>query len=253
MAPSPGSPPPPSKSLRPDPTQASGLYNTAGASPGRHGSAGAVIVPAASPARPLQVVAGSPFSPQPRHLCDGEGLWVEGMYLCVVTEPMPPFAIVAASRGWLQFCGFGAKEVKGRTLSMLQGPATERIVAAKLVNAAHKGIPTDAVLVSAHKANTKRCLHRALPHPHPRTLTRTLTLTLTLPLPLTRSTTRSTASPSTTTCASTPSPRTACSRDSRSSRSPLLQPLAHAALPLTTPHYPTLPLTTPHHDPSLTH
>ena len=179
-------------------------------------------MPAASPARPLQVVAGSPFSPQPRHLCDGEGLWVEGMYLCVVTEPMPPFAIVAASRGWLQFCGFGAKEVKGRTLSMLQGPATERIVAAKLVNAAHKGIPTDAVLVSAHKANTKRCLHKALPHPHPRTLTRTLTLTLPLPLPLTRSTTRSTASPSTTTCASTPSPRTASSRASRSSRAPLV-------------------------------
>lgn len=147
--------PPPSSTLRPDPIQASGLYNTAGASPGRHGgSAGAVIVPAASPARPLHVVAGSPFSPQPRHLCEGEGLWEEGMYLCVVTEPMPPFAIVAASRGWLQFCGFGAKEVKGRTLSMLQGPATSRIVASKLVNAAHNGVPTDAVLVNY----TKHCL-----------------------------------------------------------------------------------------------
>ena len=79
---------------------------------------------------------------------------MEGMYLCVVTEPTPPFAIVAASRGWLQFCGFDAKEVKGRTLSMLQGPATERVVAAKLVSAAHKGVATDAVLVNY----TKHCL-----------------------------------------------------------------------------------------------
>lgn len=111
-----------------------------------------MVVPAASPPRP--VVSGSPFSPQPRALCEGEGVWVEGMYLCVVTEPTPPFAIVAASRGWLQFCGFDAKEVKGRTLSMLQGPATERVVAAKLVSAAHKGVATDAVLVNY----TKHCL-----------------------------------------------------------------------------------------------
>ena len=111
-----------------------------------------MVVPAASPPRP--VVSGSPFSPQPRALCEGEGVWVEGMYLCVVTEPTPPFAIVAASRGWLQFCGFNANEVKGRTLSMLQGPATERVVAAKLVSAAHKGVATDAVLVNY----TKHCL-----------------------------------------------------------------------------------------------
>jgi len=139
----------PSPPAAPGPTQASGLYSTAGASPGR---AGSVVLPAASPPRP--VVSGSPFSPQPRALCEGEGVWVEGMYLCVVTEPMPPFAIVAASRGWLQFCGFDAKEVKGRTLSMLQGPATERVVAAKLVSAAHQGVATDAVLVNY----TKHCL-----------------------------------------------------------------------------------------------
>ena len=158
--------------LRPGPAQASGLYSTAGASPGR---AGTVVVPAASPPRP--VVSGSPFSPQPRALCEGEGVWVEGMYLCVVTEPTPPFAIVAASRGWLQFCGFDAKEVKGRTLSMLQGPATERVVAAKLVSAAHKGVATDAVLVNYTKAPTPnpnpnptpRCsARRSLPPRYPR-------------------------------------------------------------------------------------
>ena len=44
---------------------------------------------------------------------------------CVVTAARAPYAVVWASEAWLDLCGFAACEVVGRTLSMIQGPATD--------------------------------------------------------------------------------------------------------------------------------
>ena len=122
---------------------ASGLYVAESDSPPRH-----YLSPESA-----AVASASPFSPRSQ-LAAAEGLWVEGMSAFVVTEPSYPFAIVSASRDWLQFCGFTGAEVKGRTLRVLQGPATERLLAAKLVEAVKQGKAIDAVLTNY----TKHCL-----------------------------------------------------------------------------------------------
>ena len=145
---------------RPSPGQTFGLYGATGLyCTGNH----VPNEPPTSPPLRASVAAGSPFSPR-RQLAEAEGVWVDGMQAFVVTDPAPPFAIVTASRDWLQFCGFSASEVKGRTLRLLQGPATERLLAAKLVEAAQLGVSTDAVLTNY----TKHCLpFRNHIHVHP--------------------------------------------------------------------------------------
>lgn len=44
----------------------------------------------------------------------------------VVTEPTPPFRVVAVNKPWKNLCGYTQNEVEGRTLSVIQGEKTER-------------------------------------------------------------------------------------------------------------------------------
>jgi PAS domain S-box-containing protein len=53
----------------------------------------------------------------------------------VLTQPQPPYAIAWASEGWLDLCGFSSAEVVGRTLALIQGPATDRTQVARLMAA----------------------------------------------------------------------------------------------------------------------
>ena len=55
----------------------------------------------------------------------------------VLTQPQPPYAIAWASPGWLALCGYSSlAEIAGRTLSIVQGPRTERAVVDRIVEAA---------------------------------------------------------------------------------------------------------------------
>ena len=63
-------------------------------------------------------------------------------------ETDAPFRIVTVSRGWERLCGFDASQMRGQTLSVLQGPLTNRAAVRRLVDAAHRHEPTSARLVN---------------------------------------------------------------------------------------------------------
>jgi len=55
----------------------------------------------------------------------------------VLTQPQPPYAIAWASPGWLALSGYSSlAEIAGLTLSIVQGPRTQRAVVDRIVEAA---------------------------------------------------------------------------------------------------------------------
>ena len=44
----------------------------------------------------------------------------------VVCSAKPPYAVTSASADWLQLCGFVEHEVIGKTLALIQGPASNQ-------------------------------------------------------------------------------------------------------------------------------
>ena len=53
--------------------------------------------------------------------------------MVVLTSAEPPYAIMWASPGWLEVCGFTLPEIVGTDLRCIQGPATDRIAIASLM------------------------------------------------------------------------------------------------------------------------
>jgi len=43
-----------------------------------------------------------------------------------VCSAKPPYAVISASADWLQLCGFVEHEVIGKTLALIQGPASNQ-------------------------------------------------------------------------------------------------------------------------------
>jgi len=78
----------------------------------------------------------------------GEGLWRDGMRMCVLTQPAAPFRILEASPDWLAFCGFNGRQVQGCTLRIVQGGKTERINTRRMLELASRGVGTDEVLTN---------------------------------------------------------------------------------------------------------
>lgn len=54
--------------------------------------------------------------------------------MVVLTSAEPPYAIMWASPGWLEVCGFTLPEIVGTDLRCIQGPATDRIAIASLMD-----------------------------------------------------------------------------------------------------------------------
>jgi len=79
---------------------------------------------------------------------------VDGGGMVVLTQPMPPFAVTWASAGWLDVCGFAADEIVGRTLSAIQGAATDRVAVGRLMEAVRTKRPVEGLrLINYSKKN----------------------------------------------------------------------------------------------------
>jgi len=61
-----------------------------------------------------------------------EGVVRPGAVMEIFLEGLAPHRVLWANDDWLQFCGFEASEIVGKTMKVLQGPATERVVVEKL-------------------------------------------------------------------------------------------------------------------------
>jgi len=55
--------------------------------------------------------------------------------MVVLTAATPPYAVLWASPGWLDVCGFSLPEILGTNLGCIQGPATDRTAIKKLMSA----------------------------------------------------------------------------------------------------------------------
>jgi hypothetical protein len=58
---------------------------------------------------------------------------------CVVVDGHAPFGILDANDAWLTVCGFEREEVVGKTLKILQGPATQKAGLDRLIEAVQSG------------------------------------------------------------------------------------------------------------------
>jgi len=70
-----------------------------------------------SPPRPLST---------PKRLCTAPPNGGSFAQMVVLTGAVPPYGIMWASPAWLDVCGFSLAEIVGRTLSCIQGPATDK-------------------------------------------------------------------------------------------------------------------------------
>lgn len=71
----------------------------------------------------------------------------------VVTEAQPPYAVLWASRAWLQLCGVTSAELTGQPLHAIQGPATDSVVVNQLMSAVREKRSCNGVqLVNYHKS-----------------------------------------------------------------------------------------------------
>ena len=79
---------------------------------------------------------------------------------CVVTSAVAPFAVVWASEAWLSLCGFGADDIVGRTLSLIQGPATDLRAVEFLMSCARASVPCDNVRLVNYGKDKRPFVHR---------------------------------------------------------------------------------------------
>ena len=71
------------------------------------------------------------------------------LYVQVITTAAEPFAIVFASRAWLQVCEYSTQQqVIGKTLDFLSGPLTTRESLETLVASFRAGLPATTPMVS---------------------------------------------------------------------------------------------------------
>jgi len=67
-----------------------------------------------------------------------------------ITSARPPYQIVQVNPAWSQLCGYTSEEASGRTLGILQGPATDRAAVARFMADVHAGRPA-AMTVTNYK------------------------------------------------------------------------------------------------------
>ena len=73
---------------------------------------------------------------------------------------MAPFAVVWASEAWLSLCGFGADDMVGRTLSLIQGPATDLRAVEFLMSCARASVPCDNVRLVNYGKDKRPFVHK---------------------------------------------------------------------------------------------
>jgi len=66
----------------------------------------------------------------------------------VITSVEAPYRIMWASKAWLSLCGFEAREVMGKTLSVIQGPLTMRASIDQIMNAAIIGGTASVTIIN---------------------------------------------------------------------------------------------------------
>jgi len=69
----------------------------------------------------------------------------------VLTNPWPPFSVTYVNHAWVHLCGFSAKEVLGKTCSILQGALTDRTALANLKAACTACKPIKVHLINYRK------------------------------------------------------------------------------------------------------
>jgi len=82
----------------------------------------------------------------------GEAQAHDDMQMEIFIEARAPFQVLWASNGWLSFCGFKHAELKGKTMTILQGPATDDEAAKKLTAAGEGRCRGVATLVNYTKS-----------------------------------------------------------------------------------------------------
>ena len=73
----------------------------------------------------------------------------------VVTEKVAPFRIVSVNPAWEQLCGFTHEESVGKTLSILQGPETDRAAITSMLSQMLKGEEVGMELMNYDKSGRK--------------------------------------------------------------------------------------------------
>lgn len=73
----------------------------------------------------------------------------------VITKAVPPFEIVSVNSAWEDLCGYTKEESVGKTLAILQGPETDKVVATSLISHMLQGESAGAVLVNYKLDGTK--------------------------------------------------------------------------------------------------
>ena len=83
-----------------------------------------------------------------------EGVWRGCLEtnMSATTSGEAPYAVESASPGWLAFCGFKPSEILGKTLSVVQGPGTEKEALCKLMQAVSKREPFSTELTNYTKS-----------------------------------------------------------------------------------------------------
>lgn len=66
----------------------------------------------------------------------------------VIMEADAPYRVVSVSQGWERLCGIPAAAVRGKTLSLIQGPLTACDAVAKLVGAASNKVSESVCLIN---------------------------------------------------------------------------------------------------------
>jgi len=79
--------------------------------------------------------------------------------MVVLTRAWSPYAIVWASEGWLQVCGFSAAEIMGRDLGLIQGPGTDCESIRKIMAAARSQTSVDNVALVNYAKNRQPFRH----------------------------------------------------------------------------------------------
>merc|ERR1712127_1068529 len=73
----------------------------------------------------------------------------------VVTETVAPFRIVSVNPAWEKLCGFTKEESIGKTLSMLQGPSTDKAAITALLAQMMRGEEAGMELTNYGKGGRK--------------------------------------------------------------------------------------------------
>ena len=69
----------------------------------------------------------------------------------VITEGLPPFAILAVNAQWEQLCGYTIEEARGKTLGLLQGPDSNESITKRINLAAERNLACESVLTNYNK------------------------------------------------------------------------------------------------------